>query len=144
MALVRRGPFQSVDVYVGSRLRLRRRLLGLSQEKLAEAIGITFQQIQKYERGANRVSASRLYDLAQVLAVPIDYFFDGIGSKGDEQQKGPEILDASAAEHEPEAGTDQDNIELVRWYYRIQDPLVRRRLYEVTKAIAAESARNDQ
>ena len=143
MALVRRGPYQSVDVHVGGRLRLRRRLLGLSQEKLAEAIGITFQQIQKYERGANRVSASRLYDLSQVLAVPIDYFFDGIGSSSDQVQQELDALDAASVEQDLGAGASDDNIELVRWYYRIKDPLVRRRLYEVTKAIAADSARKD-
>lgn len=65
-----------VDVHVGNRIRLRRTLLGLSQEKLGEALGLTFQQIQKYERGANRVGASRLYDLARVLDVPIGFFFD--------------------------------------------------------------------
>ena len=65
-----------IDVHVGSRIRLRRTLLGMSQERLAEAIGLTFQQVQKYERGANRVGSSRLYDLARVLDVPIAYFFD--------------------------------------------------------------------
>ncbi|EHH67879.1 helix-turn-helix domain-containing protein [Gluconobacter morbifer] len=65
-----------VDVHVGNRIRLRRTLLGLSQEKLGEALGLTFQQVQKYERGTNRVGASRLYDLARVLDVPIGFFFD--------------------------------------------------------------------
>src|ERR1700759_4487854 len=65
-----------IDVHVGSRVRLRRTLLGLSQERLAEAIGLTFQQVQKYERGANRVGSSRLFDLSRVLDVPIAYFFD--------------------------------------------------------------------
>lgn len=67
-----------VDVYVGSRIRLRRTLLGMSQERLGTALGLTFQQVQKYERGANRVGASRLYDLARVLDVPIAFFFDGM------------------------------------------------------------------
>ena len=65
-----------IDVQVGSRVRLRRNMLGLSQEKLGEAIGLTFQQVQKYERGANRVGSSRLFDLARVLDVPVSYFFD--------------------------------------------------------------------
>src|SRR5947209_19234508 len=68
-----------VDVHVGSRVRLRRTLLGMSQEKLGDALGLTFQQVQKYERGANRVGASRLYDLARVLAVPVSYFFEEFG-----------------------------------------------------------------
>src|SRR5438876_11990831 len=69
------GP-NPVDVHVGSRVRLRRTLLGMSQEKLGDAIGLTFQQVQKYERGANRVGSSRLFDLARVLDVPVSYFFD--------------------------------------------------------------------
>jgi len=70
------GSANPVDVHVGARMRLRRTLLGLSQEKMGEAIGLTFQQVQKYERGANRIGASRLFDLAQVLDVPVSYFFD--------------------------------------------------------------------
>ena len=67
-----------IDVHVGSRIRLRRTLLGMSQERLAEAIGLTFQQVQKYERGANRVGSSRLFDLARVLDVPVAYFFEDL------------------------------------------------------------------
>ena len=70
------GKPNPVDVHVGGRVRLRRTLLGLSQEKLGEAIGLTFQQVQKYERGANRIGASRLWDLSRVLDVPVSYFFD--------------------------------------------------------------------
>src|ERR1700752_933156 len=70
-----------IDVHVGSRVRLRRTLLGMSQEKLGEAIGLTFQQVQKYERGANRVGASRLYDLSRVLDVPVSFFFDDISTE---------------------------------------------------------------
>ena len=72
------GVADPVDVHVGSRVRLRRTLLGLSQEKLGEAVGLTFQQIQKYERGANRIGASRMYDLAHVLDVPVAFFFEEI------------------------------------------------------------------
>src|SRR5262245_8084214 len=70
------GVSDPVDVHVGSRVRLRRTLLGLSQERLGEAVGLTFQQIQKYERGANRIGASRMYDLAHVLDVPVSFFFE--------------------------------------------------------------------
>jgi len=68
----------AVDLHVGARVRMRRKRLGLSQERLADALGLTFQQIQKYERGANRVSASKLYEIAQALQVPMTYFFDGL------------------------------------------------------------------
>jgi transcriptional regulator with XRE-family HTH domain len=70
------GKPNPIDVHVGSRVRLRRTLLGMSQEKLGEAIGLTFQQVQKYERGANRIGSSRLFDLARVLDVPVAYFFE--------------------------------------------------------------------
>src|SRR6202453_3199655 len=72
----REGRPSPIDVHVGSRVRLRRTLLGMSQEKLGDALGLTFQQVQKYERGANRVGARRLYDLSRVLDVPVSYFFD--------------------------------------------------------------------
>src|SRR5690348_14474320 len=72
----REGRPSPIDVHVGSRIRLRRTLLGMSQERLGEALGLTFQQVQKYERGVNRVGASRLFDLSRVLDVPISFFFD--------------------------------------------------------------------
>jgi len=72
-----------VDVHVGGRVRLRRVFLGYSQEKLANALGLTFQQIQKYERGANRISASKLYELSRILSVPVTYFFEGVEAEGD-------------------------------------------------------------
>ena len=68
----------TVDVHVGARIRLRRRLLGMSQERLADALGLTFQQVQKYERGANRVSASKLFEIARTLQTPIEFFFEGL------------------------------------------------------------------
>src|SRR3546814_16642206 len=72
-----------VDVHVGGRVRLRRVFLGYSQEKLANALGLTFQQIQKYERGANRISASKLYELSRILSVPVTYYFEGVESEGE-------------------------------------------------------------
>jgi len=72
------GTPSPVDIHVGSRVRLQRTLLGLSQEKLGEAVGLTFQQIQKYERGANRIGASRLHEFSQILDVPVSFFFDGL------------------------------------------------------------------
>src|SRR3546814_20113266 len=75
----REGGPNPVDVHVGSRVRLRRTLLGMSQEKLGEAIGLTFQQVQKYERGTNRIGASRLFDLSKVLDVPVGFFFEELG-----------------------------------------------------------------
>jgi transcriptional regulator with XRE-family HTH domain len=127
-----------IDVHVGSRIRLRRTLLGLSQEKLAEAIGLTFQQVQKYERGANRVGSSRLFDLSRVLDVPIAYFFDDMPTTV--QDKSPSRLMGLATpptvEYEPDPMAKRETLELVRAYYRISEPAVRKRLFELIKSIA--------
>jgi transcriptional regulator with XRE-family HTH domain len=127
-----------VDVHVGKRVRLRRTLLGISQEKLGDAIGLTFQQVQKYERGANRIGSSRLFDLSRVLDVPVSFFFDDMP---------PEIADStsiSGAESIAPAGETGDadplakreTLELVRAYYRIKDPAVRKKLFDLTKSLA--------
>src|SRR6195952_1505577 len=83
---VERSP-HPVDLHVGARIRMRRKVLGVSQEKLADELGLTFQQVQKYERGANRVSASKLYEIARSLSAPISYFFDGLS----DPQAGPDV-----------------------------------------------------
>jgi transcriptional regulator with XRE-family HTH domain len=124
-----------VDVHVGARVRLRRTLIGMSQEKLGEAIGLTFQQVQKYERGTNRVGASRLYELSRVLDVPVGFFFDELD---------PRLLDSAAATGLAEAPApvfehvpfEREMLEIVRTYQRIGDPAVRRRLFDLARAIA--------
>ena len=128
-----------IDVHVGARLRLRRTLLGMSQEKLGNAIGLTFQQVQKYERGANRVGASRLFDLSRVLDVPVSFFFDDINPETAAAARGD--MDESAGEaaphrYDPDPMMRRETLELVRAYYRIPDPQLRRRLFDLTKAIA--------
>jgi transcriptional regulator with XRE-family HTH domain len=128
-----------IDIHVGARLRLRRTLLGMSQEKLGEAIGLTFQQVQKYERGANRVGASRLYDLSRVLDVPVSFFFDDINPETAAAARGEPSEgagEASAQRYEPDPMMRRETLELVRAYYRIPDPQIRRRLFDLTKAIA--------
>ena len=126
-----------IDVHVGSRVRLRRTLLGMSQEKLGEAIGLTFQQVQKYERGANRVGASRLYDLARVLDVPVSFFFDDLAPETAAAAEAPSQRSADDAQRaEPDPLMRRETLELVRAYYRIPDPQIRRRLFDLTKAIA--------
>jgi transcriptional regulator with XRE-family HTH domain len=106
----------------------------MSQEKLGEAIGLTFQQVQKYERGANRVGASRLYELSRVLDVPVTFFFDemqrGVGDAG------ASLAEGGAAPYEREPLMRRETLELVRAYYRIPDVQIRRRLFDLTKAIA--------
>ena len=124
-----------IDIHVGTRVRLRRNMLGLSQEKLGEAIGLTFQQVQKYERGANRIGASRLHDLSRVLDVPVSFFFDDM-----DPVRAPAIP-AGFAEPPAEAFDSdplrrRETVELVGAYYRIEDPAIRRRLFDLAKALA--------
>ena len=133
-----------IDVHVGSRVRLRRTLLGMSQEKLGEAIGLTFQQVQKYERGANRVGASRLYDLSRVLDVPVSYFFEEMAADvahAAEARLGGMAETVPSPAYEADPMMRRETLELVRAYYRIADPQVRRRLFDLTKAIANATER---
>jgi transcriptional regulator with XRE-family HTH domain len=126
-----------IDVHVGARIRQRRTLLGMSQEKLGEAIGLTFQQVQKYERDANRVGSSRLFDLARVLDVPVSYFFEdmsaGTASKSPSRLRG--LAEPKPEPFEPDPLAKRETLELVRAYYRIADPAVRKRVFELTKAL---------
>lgn len=133
------GAPNPIDVHVGSRTRLRRTLLGLSQERLGEMIGLTFQQIQKYERGANRVSCSRLFDLSRALDVPISYFFDDMADGVSEMS--PVQMGREPPIHEPlppeaDPRLRRETLELVRNYYSITDPDVRRRIYDLAKALS--------
>ena len=128
-----------IDVHVGSRIRLRRTLMGMSQERLGDALGLTFQQVQKYERGVNRVGASRLYDLSRVLDVPIAFFFDDMPeNRGQGNMAGV----AGFAERPEGYGAPADDplakretLELVRAYYRITDPAVRKRVFDLIKSM---------
>ena len=130
-----------VDVHVGSRLRLRRTLLGVSQEKLGNAVGLTFQQIQKYERGANRIGASRLFDMAHALDVPVAFFFEEMEVQPASVRYQPISGDEPSAEpHESDAIAKRETLELVRAYYRIPDAHLRRRLFDLAKALANFSA----
>ncbi|GAN79301.1 helix-turn-helix domain-containing protein [Acidocella aminolytica] len=133
-----------IDIHVGSRIRLRRTLLGMSQERLGDALGLTFQQVQKYERGMNRVGASRLFDISRVLDVPISYFFDDMPEGMSESPiSGPRGRTYGFSEQqEPfNAGIDdqltkRETLELVRAYYRISDPTMRKRMFDLMKSLA--------
>lgn len=136
-----------IDVHVGKRLRLRRTLLGMSQERLGDLLGLTFQQIQKYERGVNRIGSSRLYELGQILDVPVSFFFDDmVGSRLPSGMPGavPGLAEhGEGFEHKVE-GTllleRRETLELVRAYYRINDSQVRKRLFELAKALGSPDA----
>jgi len=132
------GKPNPIDVHVGARVRLRRTLLGMSQEKLGEALGLTFQQVQKYERGANRVGASRLFDLSRVLDVPVSFFFDDMTSEV--EALSPRLISGLAEEpasFDADPMTKRETLELVRAYYRITDPQVRKRVLDLAKALGA-------
>ncbi len=134
----RTGKPNPIDIHVGSRVRLRRTLLGLSQEKLGEAIGLTFQQIQKYEHGANRVGSSRLYALSRVLDVPVAFFFEEMSSEisGKGAKGVPGLAEAPQVAFSADPLAKRETLELVRAYYRIKDPNVRRRLFGLVKSLA--------
>ena len=134
-----------VDVHVGSRMRQRRTLLGMSQTKLGNAVGLTFQQIQKYERGSNRIGSSRLFEFSKVLDVPVSHFFEdmpsnalagrpmsGRGRKGFGEAGTP-------FEQDKDPLIKRETLELVRAYYKIREPRVRTRIFETVKAVGAAS-----
>ncbi len=127
-----------VDVHVGARLRVRRTLLGMSQTTLGDAIDLTFQQVQKYENGANRISASRLFDLSRLFDVPVQFFFDDMPTAvvaSSPAQGGGKAKKLPS--YQPNPMTTRETMELVRAYYKITDPQIRKRLYEMAKAVAA-------
>jgi len=124
-----------IDLHVGKRLRQRRRLLGLTQQKLAEAVDIRFQQIQKYESGANRISASRLWALAQALDVPVAYFFEGVEADPTSDVHAPGMNGHAKAP--ADAFQNKDAIDLVRAFYNLNDE-PRRRLLDLAKALSGD------
>jgi transcriptional regulator with XRE-family HTH domain len=131
--LVRPRP---VDAHVGARVRLRRTMLGMSQEKLAQALGLTFQQVQKYERGTNRVGSSRLYELSKILDVPIQFFFDEMPAEIAATARGGNGGFAeAAADYEPDTLAKRETLELVRAYYRIKSPRVRKKVFDLAKTL---------
>ncbi|MDC7677581.1 helix-turn-helix domain-containing protein [Asticcacaulis machinosus] len=119
-----------IDLHLGKRLRRRRRLLGLTQQQLALAVGIRFQQIQKYECGANRISAARLFQLAKALETPINYFYDGLSDDRTEvaavQNEGIEVF------------SRKETLDLIQAYYRLSER-PRRRLLDLAKSLNGES-----
>ena len=141
------GTPRPVDIHVGSRVRQRRTLMGLSQEKLGEAVGLTFQQIQKYERGANRIGASRLYEFSRILDVPVSFFFeempDAVAETFGRREGAAGLSDGPQGDFVTDEGDPlikRETLELVRAYYRVKDTKVRKRLFELVKAVADDDA----
>jgi len=125
-----------IDIHVGSRVRLRRTMLGMSQEKLGEALGITFQQIQKYEKGTNRVGASRLQNISTILNVPVSFFFED--APGDPSTGQPGMAEANSSNYVVDFLSSSEGLQLNRAFIKIPDPKVRRKLVDLVKSLASE------
>ncbi len=142
----RRGStaYNPIDVHVGARLRARRTLVGLSQTALGDAIGISYQQLQKNESGSNRIGASRLYDLSQILDVDTAYFFDGMDRAT--QNESPALLSRRKSTRSPKKPTrsedpliKRETLELVRAYYKISDPKIRDHVRKLFQSVSDAS-----
>ena len=137
-----------VDIYVGNRLRQLRSLAGLSQDKLGEALGLTFQQVQKYERGQNRIAASRLFDVSRILNVAVSYFFEGYESPTYREPADSKAM--QFADSEQQAGYEapgrndimsrKETLDMIRAYYQIPDSDVRKRVLELVRSMAPQPA----
>jgi transcriptional regulator with XRE-family HTH domain len=129
--------FHPVDVHVGIRLRQRRALLGMSQTALGNAVGLTFQQVQKYEQGSNHIGSSRLFEFAMVLDVPVTHFFDGVtpeAAKGKRNARRPE----TKMSNETAINTKRETLELVRAYYKIGNKGVRQHIRDMVQSLASK------
>jgi transcriptional regulator with XRE-family HTH domain len=140
MSMVKSSP-DPVDIHVGARVRLRRTLLGMSQEKLGKALGLTFQQVQKYERGANRIGSSRLFQLSKILDVPVSFFFDEMTT--DTTKKADGTAEGNKQVFEVDKLSRRETLELVRAYYKITDPSVRKKIFEMVKAVGSSAIGSD-
>src|ERR1700739_3122403 len=119
-----------VDTQVGNRVRIRRMLIGMSQEKLGDLLGLTFQQVQKYEKGINRIGAGRLFEISRILEVPVDFFYDGVGASSDgmTETSAPVMEFVSSSE----------GLQLSLAFMKIKDPKVRKRVLDLMKSLAEE------
>lgn len=140
MRVARKEP-NPIDVHVGSRVRLRRLLVGMSQEKLGEQLGLTFQQVQKYEKGTNRIGASRLYEVSRILNVPVQYFYeemadnDALAPGGDQA-----FAEGDSAPFVMDFVSSSEGLQLNRAFVEIRDPGVRRGIVDMLKALAKSQA----
>jgi transcriptional regulator with XRE-family HTH domain len=133
-----------VDKHVGERVRMRRMLLGMSQERLGEHLGLTFQQVQKYEKGVNRIGASRLFDLAQVLGVPIQYFYESMSAATSGHLGVPGFADKPGDTYVADFLSSRDSVELNKAFARITDPRIRRSIVDMVRSIAGEDVPTPQ
>ncbi|WOI53346.1 helix-turn-helix transcriptional regulator [Parvularcula sp. LCG005] len=136
--LNKRAP-HPMDIHVGSRVRLRRMMKGISQDKLGEELGLTFQQVQKYEKGVNRIGASRLFDIARILDVPVQFFYDDFGDSATNMIG---LAEKGAPEYQDERAdflamlATPEGMQLCRAFSRIEDPQVRRRVLDLVRTLS--------
>lgn len=133
--MVKKAP-NPIDRHVGSRVRMRRMMLSMSQEKLGDALGLTFQQVQKYEKGANRIGASRLQQIARILQVPVSFFFDGAPAQPGERTGSSE--EAPSPSYVADFLATSDGLALTKAFVRIKDAKLRRRIVDLVREIAGE------
>ena len=124
-----------VDIHVGQKLLLRRNMMNMSQEEVGNAVGVTFQQIQKYEKGANRIGASRLFEIAKILKVNVDYFFDGI----EKQAAAQGFAESGQSDFEFQKIENKESMALVRAFNKIESPVVRKRILSMVQSLSAEN-----
>ena len=129
-----------IDRHVGSRVRMRRMMLGMSQEKLGDALALTFQQVQKYEKGTNRIGASRLQQISQILQVPVAFFFEGAPHLNDAAVLADTGDSAPSPSYVSDFLATSDGLSLTKAFMRIPDPKLRRRIVDLVQQIAGEEA----
>ncbi len=129
---------QDVDTHVGKRLRLRRTMMGLSQEAVARAVGITFQQVQKYEKGSNAMNANRLYEFARFMNVPVAYFFEGLEASAAQSAQG--FSESAAEKFDHKGVSDRESLEIMKAFKRIKEQVIRKRLADLVRAVADNRA----
>src|SRR3982751_2009046 len=123
-----------IDIQVGNRVRIRRMLMGMSQERLGDLLGLTFQQVQKYEKGVNRIGAGRLYEVARILGVPIDFFYEGVAAT----HQGSGFAEPESAAPVMEFVSSGEGLQLSLAFMKIKDPKVRKRVLDLVKSLADE------
>ena len=125
-----------IDAQVGNRVRIRRMLIGMSQERLGDLLGLTFQQVQKYEKGVNRIGAGRLFEVSRILGVPIDFFYDGVGTGPDDKPASSEAANAPVMDFV----SSGEGLQLSLAFMKIRDPKVRKRVLDLVKSLAEDES----
>jgi transcriptional regulator with XRE-family HTH domain len=133
VAIAAKKQANPIDIQVGNRVRIRRMLIGMSQERLGDLLGLTFQQVQKYEKGVNRIGAGRLFEVSRILNVPVDFFYEGVneGVLGGSEADGAPVMDFVSS---------GEGLQLSLAFMKIKDAKVRKRVLDLVKSLAEEEA----